>query len=231
METKCLQTTLEAHGDLRNSIHIAEHSLPVHPRRKWTNVLIQIHTNMMVNVLFHALTKYRFLFLFIVCRNFRVLAEHCSRYSGSINLMVLLGFFTSTAMQRLYSMQTPETDQSITVFILSLKPNLPEVSPTLSHFSLYCNDFNRYFILKGPVIIDQFVRWQLLCLILSFCVVSQPLRKIYPNLTSLQTAGSLMIRPFFFRLPCYFVTINIYIFQSRITNSRRKAVHRRLSFD
>ncbi|XP_046445783.1 bestrophin-4-like isoform X1 [Daphnia pulex] len=101
--------------------------------------------------------------------NFRVLAEHCSRYSGSINLMVLLGFFTSTAMQRLYSMQTPETDQSITVFIFSLKPDLPE----------------------GPVIIDQFVRWQLLALIFSFCLVSHPIRKIYPNLSSLQTAGLL----------------------------------------
>ena len=64
---------------------------------------------------------------FIVRRNFRVLAEHCSRYSGSINLMVMLGFFTSTAMQRLYSMQTPGTAKSTTIFVLSLKPNLPEV--------------------------------------------------------------------------------------------------------
>jgi hypothetical protein len=41
--------------------------------------------------------------------------------------MVMLGFFTSTAMQRLYSMQTPGTAKSTTIFVLSLKPNLPEV--------------------------------------------------------------------------------------------------------
>lgn len=57
------------------------------------------------------------------------MAEHCSRYSGSINLMVMLGFFTSTAMQRLFSMQTtvPGTAKSITIFISSLKPDLLEV--------------------------------------------------------------------------------------------------------
>ncbi|EFX79770.1 hypothetical protein DAPPUDRAFT_319205 [Daphnia pulex] len=84
-------------------------------------------------------------------------------------LSIDIDTYKHDAMQRLYSMQTPETDNSSTVFILSLKPDIPE----------------------GPVIIDQFVRWQLLALILSFCRVSHPLRKIYPNLTSLQTAGFL----------------------------------------
>lgn len=63
-------------------------------------------------------------------RNFRVLAEHCSGYSRSINLMIMLGFFTSTTMQRLFTMQItiPGIAKSITMFILSLKPGLPEVS-------------------------------------------------------------------------------------------------------
>ncbi|EFX72128.1 hypothetical protein DAPPUDRAFT_326538 [Daphnia pulex] len=39
-------------------------------------------------------------------KNFRVIAEHCTGYSRSINLMIMLGFFTSTAMQRLFTMQT-----------------------------------------------------------------------------------------------------------------------------
>lgn len=63
-------------------------------------------------------------------RHFRILAEYCSGYSRSINLMIMLGFFTSTAMQRLFTMQTtvPGTYKSIAVFVLSLKPDLPEVS-------------------------------------------------------------------------------------------------------
>lgn len=53
-------------------------------------------------------------------------------YSRSINLMIMLGFFTSTAMQRLFTMQTtiPGTAKSITLFISSLKSDIPEVSKT-----------------------------------------------------------------------------------------------------
>uniref|UniRef100_A0A0P6FE31 Bestrophin homolog n=1 Tax=Daphnia magna TaxID=35525 RepID=A0A0P6FE31_9CRUS len=104
-------------------------------------------------------------------RNFRAMAEHCSRYSGSINLMVMLGFFTSTAMQRLFSMQTtvPGTAKSITIFISSLKPDL----------------------LEGAMIIEQFARWQLLAWVLTFRLVCRPLRKIYPDLKSLEATGLL----------------------------------------
>ena len=46
--------------------------------------------------------------------------------------MIMLGFFTSTAMQRLFTMQTtiPGTAKSITLFISSLKSDIPEVSKT-----------------------------------------------------------------------------------------------------
>jgi hypothetical protein len=40
------------------------------------------------------------------------------------------------------------------------------------------------------MIIDRFARWQLLTLILTFRIVSRPMREIYPNLESLQTAGN-----------------------------------------
>nr|CAH0106159.1 unnamed protein product [Daphnia galeata] len=104
-------------------------------------------------------------------KNFRVLAEHCTGYSRSINLMIMLGFFTSTAMQRLFTMQTtiPGTAKSITLFISSLKSDIPE----------------------GPMIIEQFVRWQLLSWILSFRLVCRPLKKTYPDLFSLEAAGLL----------------------------------------
>ncbi|XP_046636057.1 bestrophin-4-like [Daphnia pulicaria] len=104
-------------------------------------------------------------------KNFRVIAEHCTGYSRSINLMIMLGFFTSTAMQRLFTMQTtiPGTAKSITLFISSLKSDIPE----------------------GPMIIEQFVRWQLLSWILCFRLVCRPLRKQYPDLFALESAGLL----------------------------------------
>ena len=60
------------------------------------------------------------------------MAKISTGYSRSINLMIMLGFFTSTAMQRLFTMQTtlPGTAKSITLFISSLKSDIPEVSKT-----------------------------------------------------------------------------------------------------
>ncbi|XP_046446045.1 bestrophin-2-like isoform X2 [Daphnia pulex] len=104
-------------------------------------------------------------------KDFRVLAEHCTGYSRSLNIMIVLGFFTSTTMQRLFNMQItiPGTAKSITMFILSLKPDLPE----------------------GPMIIEQYARWQILSWVFTFRLVCKPLSKIYPDLASLQTAGLL----------------------------------------
>jgi hypothetical protein len=44
--------------------------------------------------------------------------------------MIMLGFFTNTALHRLFTMQmtTPGTAKTTTVFIMSLKQDLPEVS-------------------------------------------------------------------------------------------------------
>ena len=60
------------------------------------------------------------------------MAKISTGFSRSINLMIMLGFFTSTAMQRLFTMQTtlPGTAKSITLFISSLKSDIPEVSKT-----------------------------------------------------------------------------------------------------
>lgn len=66
---------------------------------------------------------------FSISRAFMALAKYCLRNSNSINLMIMLSFFTTTALQRLFTMQTmvPGTAKVITFFIMSLKPNLPEV--------------------------------------------------------------------------------------------------------
>nr|CAH0107630.1 unnamed protein product [Daphnia galeata] len=107
------------------------------------------------------LNTFRFHFntIFIV---FVALAKYCNKNSNSINLMIMLTFFTTTAMQRLFAMQTmiPGTAKVITFFILSLKPNLPE----------------------GPVIVEQFARWAVLAWILTF-------RVLFPDMISLQVAG------------------------------------------
>nr|CAH0107629.1 unnamed protein product [Daphnia galeata] len=100
---------------------------------------------------------------------FMALAKYCLRNSNSINLMIMLSFFTTTALQRLFTMQTmvPGTAKVITFFIMSLKPNLPE----------------------GTIIVEQFARWTVLAWILTFRVVCKPLRSLFPDMISLQVAG------------------------------------------
>ncbi|XP_057370446.1 bestrophin-4-like isoform X2 [Daphnia carinata] len=131
----------------------------------WKHLFIYALTYILLSIL------YQFILNEDGKKNFRVLAEHCSGYSRSINLMIMLGFFTSTTMQRLFNMQItiPGTAKSITMFILSLKPGLPE----------------------GPIIIEKYARWQVLTWVLTFRLVCKPLRAIYPDLMSLQNAGLL----------------------------------------
>jgi hypothetical protein len=76
-------------------------------------------------------------FRFFVHRTFMALAKYCSRNENSFNFMIMLGFFTSTAMQRLFAMQTmmPGTAKVIGCFTLAIKPNMPEVSVPVSGFT------------------------------------------------------------------------------------------------
>ncbi|XP_057370264.1 bestrophin-2-like isoform X1 [Daphnia carinata] len=100
---------------------------------------------------------------------FEALAKYCLKNSNSINVMIMLTFFTTTAMHRLFAMQTmiPGTAKVITFFILSIKPNLPE----------------------GPIVVERFARWTVLAWILTFRTVSKPLRTMFPDILSLQLAG------------------------------------------
>ncbi|XP_046445908.1 bestrophin homolog 13-like isoform X2 [Daphnia pulex] len=92
-------------------------------------------------------------------------------YTNSFSTKTDKSFFTSTAMQRLFAMQTmmPGTAKVIGCFTLAIKPNMPE----------------------GPFIVEQFARWTVISWILTFRLVSKPLRDIYPDMFSLQTAGIL----------------------------------------
>jgi hypothetical protein len=58
---------------------------------------------------------------------------------------------------------------------------------------------------KGPLIIEQYARWQILSWVLTFRLVSKPLSKIYPDLASLQSAGEVKrINQF----PAFFLKFN-----------------------
>ena len=61
-----------------------------------------------------------------ISRDFEAIAQYCSKYTGSIPVILLLGFFTTTAMQRWFSMYNsiPGTARIITAFTMSLKDNI-----------------------------------------------------------------------------------------------------------
>ena len=44
---------------------------------------------------------------------------------------------------------------------------------------------------KGPAIVEQYSRWQVLAWIMTFRAVSRPLHDKYPDLESLQAAGEI----------------------------------------
>nr|CAH0107613.1 unnamed protein product [Daphnia galeata] len=105
-------------------------------------------------------------------RNFEALTSYLARYTRTFNWMIMLGFFTNTALQRLFTTQMtiPGTDRITTLFTMSLKPNLPE----------------------GPAIVDLYARWTVLAWILTFRIICHPLRREFPNLQAIQDSGILL---------------------------------------
>jgi len=105
-------------------------------------------------------------------KEFEAVALYCSRYTSSIPVILLLGFFTSTAMQRWFTTQTsvPGTARAITVFTLSLKESTPDAEQ----------------------LVMQYSRWLLVSWVLAFRMICTPLKNQYPDLISLQSAGLLL---------------------------------------
>ncbi|XP_046636021.1 bestrophin-4-like [Daphnia pulicaria] len=99
-------------------------------------------------------------------RHFEAMTRYISKSASTLNLMIMLGFFTSTALQRLFTMQTaiPGTAKIISMFMMSLKTDLTQ----------------------GSKIVLQYARWAVLSWILAFRSVSAPLRDKYPDLCSLE---------------------------------------------
>ncbi|EFX79869.1 hypothetical protein DAPPUDRAFT_104014 [Daphnia pulex] len=93
---------------------------------------------------------------------FEALAKYCMTNPPSpTNLIIMLSFFTTTAMQRRFSVQInmAGTSRLISVFVMGLKPNLRE----------------------GPVIVEHYARWVVLSWVLTYRIVCKPLRDLFPR--------------------------------------------------
>ncbi|KAK4016896.1 bestrophin-3 isoform X1 [Daphnia magna] len=104
--------------------------------------------------------------------DFEAIAAYCSKYTSSLPIVLLLGFFTSTSMQRWFSVfnTMPGTAKVIAIFVLALKENAAD----------------------GAQMIQQYSRWILLSWTFTFRLICQPLKKLYPDLQSLQNAGLML---------------------------------------
>lgn len=163
MEKKYLSTLMEAPYHLYDFVRVSKCALRLWAHQWGTKVWLR--DSIQLNF-FNCYCSFLECNKYQCCtgRQFQTLAEHCLAYSRSINLMIMLGFFTSTAMQRFFSIQTtiPGIAKSITVFASSLKPNLPEVSRV---FLFIDNGFAYVVWMVLPV------DWQLLLTIINCLVI------------------------------------------------------------
>lgn len=131
-------------------------------------------------------------------RIFDDIAKYCWKNSSSINLSIMVAFFTSTAIQRMFSSLTamPGTYSNTCLFIMSLKPNIPEVG---SSFVWELSDkitvewlIAVFQWTQCRPLIAKYARWQVLSWILTFRTICQPLRQIYPDMVALEKSGLLL---------------------------------------
>lgn len=103
--------------------------------------------------------------------NVEALAEQVGKYTTNLPVGLLLGFFTSSALNRWFSMTNsmPGTSQPISVFVDSLRVETPD----------------------GPERLEQYARYVLLLWLLTFRNVSKALRHKYPSLLAIQKSGFL----------------------------------------
>lgn len=105
----------------------------------------------------------------------------------TVNIIIMLAFFTSTAMQRLFTMHLmmPGTAKIITFYAMALKPGIPEVILAIIYYDVCIINL----LIKGKIIVEQFARWAVTAWILTFRLVSKPLHNMFPDMISLQRAG------------------------------------------
>nr|SVE71455.1 EOG090X0KP6 [Daphnia similis]SVE72088.1 EOG090X0KP6 [Daphnia similis] len=105
-------------------------------------------------------------------KGFEDISAYCSKYTSSLPIILLLGFFTSTSMQRWFSLvhSMPGTTRVIASFVMSIKEGHTE----------------------GYQIVEQYSRWIVLGWALTFRLICKPLKRVFPTLVSLENAGLLL---------------------------------------
>lgn len=81
-----------------------------------------------------------------IYRQFEAVTRYCNNYTKTMPVILLLGFFTSTTMQRWFMTQTsvPGTSRAICVFSMSLKENTPDVSISACHLISICISYSTW---------------------------------------------------------------------------------------
>lgn len=104
--------------------------------------------------------------------DFDSVATYISQFVPGLPMIMVLGFFTSTALSRWYNTANliPGTNRIIKLFIQSVNEGVPE-----------CRS-----------IIDQYIRYVLLFWLLDMRIVCEPLRRKFPNLLAIQIKTGLL---------------------------------------
>ena len=102
---------------------------------------------------------------------FDAAASFLARNNSSLPIALVLGFFTSTALNRWFNtlQSMMGTNMVIVRFITAIKEDVPD----------------------GPILVDRFIRYVLLMWVLTMRIVCFPLRRKYSTMISLQMAGLL----------------------------------------
>ena len=121
-KVESLQDDLETFAGFSYLLFLVDGALQFRSGRRTSEVSSCIHWNVWF---FQIVTIH----VDVNCRNFEALTSYLARYTRTFNWMIMLGFFTNTALQRLFTTQMtiPGTARITTLFTMSLKPNLPEV--------------------------------------------------------------------------------------------------------
>jgi hypothetical protein len=87
----------------------------------------------------------------------------------------------------------PGTAKVIAIFVLAVKENAAEVraSTAIKYFDVEMLRDIFWKFQQGAQMIQQYSRWILLSWTFTFRLICQPLKKLYPDLQSLQNAGKL----------------------------------------
>lgn len=132
----------------------------------WKQLLVYVLIYALMGVIYnYGLTKE-------AQESFNDFSTYLSQQVTTLPMMLVMGFFTSTALSRWYGTANmiPGTNRIIKTFIESVKEDVPE----------------------GRTTIDHYIRYVLLFWLLNLRLICEPLRKRYPTLRSIQRKTGLI---------------------------------------